>query len=213
MREINGAWFGLACAGEEIVATAVSSARERALAYLARSIPSGVKHRVVEEESDFAAKTIVMLSKLDSGNEQDKSYSLSAEYIAEPLAKVLKAAAAIPVGYVTSYGNIAKACNTEARIVGRVMATNPLYPIVPCHRVVGADLSLVGYRGKTDLPAMRAKLARLSKEARGFTEAREVLAGGRSLEVYPVEWVTRKAEKLLLKSSRQPTLFGRAKTP
>ncbi len=208
VNEMNGTWVGLACAGEEIVATAVSSAREKTLGYLARSLPSGVKHRVVEEESKFAAKTMAMLKRLNSGDEQDKEYSLSAEYVAEPIAKVLKAAAAIPIGYVTSYGNIAKVSDTQAREVGRVMASNPLFPIVPCHRVVGADFSLVGYGGKKSLPALRAKLARLSKEVRGFTEAKEVIANGRKLKVYPAEWVTRKAERVLSNPSHQPALFG-----
>ena len=86
-------------------------------------------------------------SELEAGREEHKSFSLAAEYVGEPLAGVLKVAAAIPLGYVTSYGNIAKASGAEARDVGKVMASNPLYPIVPCHRVVGADLSLVGYAG------------------------------------------------------------------
>jgi O6-methylguanine-DNA--protein-cysteine methyltransferase len=67
------------------------------------------------------------------------------------------------------------------------MATNPLYPIVPCHRVVGADFSLVGYGGRKNLPALQAKLARLSKEAKGFATEKEVLVNGRRLTVYPVE--------------------------
>ncbi len=213
MKEINGTWFGLASAGEQIVATAVSSGREGVLRFLTRSIPSGVKHRIVAGESGFAAKTMVMLSRLDSGDEQDKEYSLSADYVAEPLARVLKAAAAIPIGYVTSYGNIAKTADTEAKAVGRVMASNPLYPIVPCHRVVGADFSLVGYGGKRNLPALQAKLARLSREVRGFAKAKEITVNGRKLEVYPAEWVTRKAERVLLKPSRQRSLFEQARTP
>ena len=97
------------------------------------------------------------------------------------------ASAAIPLGYVTSYGNIAKAADAEARDIGQIMAANPLYPIVPCHRVVGADLSLVGYFGSKAPEALRAKLDRLSKEARGFEGEQDVIVEGRSLRVYPVE--------------------------
>ena len=52
------------------------------------------------------------------------------------------------------------------------MAGNPLYPIVPCHRVVGADMSLVGYGGKQTTGALTAKLSRLQAEARAQEERR-----------------------------------------
>jgi O-6-methylguanine DNA methyltransferase len=123
------------------------------------------------------------------------------------LAGVLKVAAAIPLGYVTSYGNIAKASNADARDVGQVMATNPLYPIVPCHRVVGADLSLVGYFGSKAPEALRAKLDRLSKEARGFKAEQDVLVEGRPLRVYPVEWAIDRAQKRGRADDRQRSLF------
>ncbi|MDR1476532.1 MAG: methylated-DNA--[protein]-cysteine S-methyltransferase [Rickettsiales bacterium] len=55
----------------------------------------------------------------------------------------------IPYGETRSYGEIAarignpKAC----RAVGMANNRNPISIIVPCHRVVGADGSLVGYGG------------------------------------------------------------------
>ncbi|MBT3272982.1 MAG: MGMT family protein, partial [Spirochaetales bacterium] len=89
---------------------------------------------------------IKLLGELERGKEERKSYSLS-PFLSGPQRRILTAAAAIPIGYVSTYGNIADAAGSEARAVGRAMATNPLYPIVPCHRVVGADMSLVGYGG------------------------------------------------------------------
>ena len=207
VKEVYRAWFGLAYVGEKILATAVSSTKEKAIRSLLGSIPVDAEHQVVEEGSEFAEKTILMLKELDSGNEESKNFSLATEYIPEHVARVLKAAATIPIGYVTSYGNIAKIADTEPKTVGRIMATNPLYPIVPCHRVVGADFSLVGYGGRKNLPALQAKLARLSKEAKGFVKEKEVLANGRKLIVYPVEYVIKRAEKLSFGSSRQRRLF------
>jgi O-6-methylguanine DNA methyltransferase len=207
-KKVGGSWFGLAYLGEEIMATAINSAKERTVRGLVKSIQSDGEFQIVEEASEFAEKTILMLKELDSGNEEHKSFSLAAEYVPEPLAKVLKAAAAIPIGYVTSYGTIAKTADTEPRIVGRIMATNPLYPIVPCHRVVGADFSLVGYGGKKNQPALRAKLARLRKEARGFTAKKEVPVNGKKLAVYPVENVITKAKKRGLDCSSQQRLFA-----
>jgi O-6-methylguanine DNA methyltransferase len=202
----------VACAGEGLVATTVSSTRARTLDGLRRSVPAGVEHRVAAEAaSDFALKTIALLVELEAGHEEHKAFSLAPEYVGEPLAGVLKAAAAVPVGYVTSYGDIAKASDAEARVVGRVMATNPLYPIVPCHRVVGANLSLVGYRGSRDPAALHAKLERLSKEARGFAAEKDVPVPGGPLRVYPVEWAIARAKAKAKAqepgADRQRTLF------
>lgn len=194
-REIDGAWFGLAYIGERIVATAVSSTKERTMRNLLGSIQPGVEHQIIEECSEFAEKTILMLKELESGNEEHKSFSLATEYIPQLIAKVLKVAAVIPIGYVASYGSIAKTADAESRDVGKIMATNPLYPIVPCHRVVGTDFSLVGYGGRKNMPALQAKLVRLKKEVRGFTIEKEVMINGKRLTVYPVELVIRKAKK------------------
>ncbi len=211
VKETDGKWFGLAYVREEIVATAISSAKEEAIRSLMKSIQFDVEHQIVEEGSKFAEKTITMLKELESGNEESKSFSLATEYVHDSVAKVLKAAAAIPIGYVASYGNIAKTADTEPRIVGRIMATNPLYPIVPCHRVVGTDFSLVGYGGRRNLPALQAKLARLNKEAKGFTTEKEILVNGKKLTAYPVEQVITKAKKRGLGFFHQQRLFDNGK--
>ena len=195
LRKVDTIWYGCAFTGEKILATTICSTREKSVKNLISEIPFNVDHHIIEEGSEFTEKTIMMLKKLDSGNEEDKSFSLATEYMPEPNAKVLAASAAIPIGYVTSYGNIAKAADTEAQTVRKIMATNPLYPIVPCHRVVGTDFSLVGYGGRKDTSALKAKLARLKKEAKGFTAEKELLVNGRKITVYPVERVIKKAER------------------
>jgi AraC family transcriptional regulator of adaptative response/methylated-DNA-[protein]-cysteine methyltransferase len=55
---------------------------------------------------------------------------------------------AIPYGNVRTYGQIAGDLGLPkaARAVGRACATNPTSVIIPCHRAVGGDGSLVGYR-------------------------------------------------------------------
>ena len=194
-KKVDGIWFGVAYTGERIVATALNSTRERVLKQLPGSFPAKARHQIVKGESDFAKKTILMLKELNAGNEESKSFALATEYLSEPTAEVLETAATIPLGYVASYGDIARTADTGPRVVGQVMATNPLYPIVPCHRVVGADFSLVGYGGRKDPKALQAKLARLSKEARGFTNKKSVIVNGKNLTVYPVEHAIKKAKK------------------
>jgi O-6-methylguanine DNA methyltransferase len=55
----------------------------------------------------------------------------------------------IPPGETTSYGAIAKGLGATgaARAVGLANGANPIAIIVPCHRVIGASGSLVGYGG------------------------------------------------------------------
>jgi O-6-methylguanine DNA methyltransferase len=206
-KEIAGRWFAVACAGESLVATTVSSSRGAAIAGLRRSLPPGARHEIAgEPRSEYVERMLGLLAELEAGDETHKAFSLAPE-VAAPLAGVLKVAAAVPLGYVTSYGEIAKAAGTEPKEVGGIMASNPLYPIVACHRVVGADLSLTGYRGSRGAEALQAKLARLSAEARGFTTERQVSVDGRSLRVYPVEWAIAKAAKRDAGRGRQGTLF------
>ena len=63
--------------------------------------------------------------------------------------KVWKALCTIPYGQTRSYGQIAaqignpKAC----RAVGGANNKNPVWIFIPCHRVIGANGSLVGFGG------------------------------------------------------------------
>src|SRR5207302_1259317 len=62
---------------------------------------------------------------------------------------VLEETQRIPSGQTRTYGWLAERVGRPraARAVGRVMATNPLPLVVPCHRVVGSNGSLTGYGG------------------------------------------------------------------
>jgi methylated-DNA-[protein]-cysteine S-methyltransferase len=55
----------------------------------------------------------------------------------------------IPYGATRTYGYVAKAVGEPggAQAVGAANGRNPLAIVVPCHRVIGADGSLVGFGG------------------------------------------------------------------
>ena len=55
----------------------------------------------------------------------------------------------IPAGETRSYGEIARAIGRPraVRAVGSANRVNPIPIVVPCHRVIGADGSLVGFGG------------------------------------------------------------------
>lgn len=63
-------------------------------------------------------------------------------------ARVWQYLRAVPAGETRSYSEIAAALGQPAatRAVARACATNPVAVTVPCHRAVGADGSLRGYR-------------------------------------------------------------------
>jgi len=58
----------------------------------------------------------------------------------------------IPYGTTISYGELARRLGNPnlTRAVGAANGANPVSIIVPCHRVIGADGSLVGYGGGVD---------------------------------------------------------------
>ncbi|CAN5816502.1 hypothetical protein BH11MYX2_BH11MYX2_03350 [soil metagenome] len=80
--------------------------------------------------------------------------------------KVWRALETIPFGETWSYGELAKRIGnpTASRAVGAANGQNPLWIIVPCHRVIGADGSLTGYAG-----GMTAKKWLLAHEQRQQT--------------------------------------------
>lgn len=73
--------------------------------------------------------------------------------------RVWAALRAIPYGETRSYKDIAEAIGHPKayRAVGMANNANPIFIIVPCHRVIGSDGSLTGYGG--GLPMKKALLS------------------------------------------------------
>ncbi len=63
--------------------------------------------------------------------------------------KALLLEATIPFGYISTYRELARACGNPlaTRAVARALSHNPLPLLIPCHRVIGSDGSLLGYQG------------------------------------------------------------------
>ena len=58
----------------------------------------------------------------------------------------------IPYAQVRTYGQIAQALGRPgaARAVGQACNRNPLWIVIPCHRVIGDNHTLTGYAGGLD---------------------------------------------------------------
>jgi methylated-DNA-[protein]-cysteine S-methyltransferase len=74
----------------------------------------------------------------------------------------------IPFGETTTYGALAQRLGNPrtVRAVGLANGRNPISIVVPCHRVIGADGSLVGFGGGLD--RKRALLAHEAEVTAGF---------------------------------------------
>lgn len=75
---------------------------------------------------------------------------------------VWRALCTIPYGQTRSYSDIARAIGSPkaVRAVGAANGANPVPIVVPCHRVIGAGGSLVGYGGGLPLKKRLLELER-----------------------------------------------------
>ena len=74
--------------------------------------------------------------------------------------RVWQALQQIPAGQTRRYGELAASLDSHARAVAGACARNPLGLLVPCHRVVGANQAMTGYRW-----GLERKVALLQAEA------------------------------------------------
>ena len=75
---------------------------------------------------------------------------------------VWKAMLEIPYGETRTYGQLAAAIGRPAasRAVGQAANRNPIWIVIPCHRIVGSNHSLTGYAGGL---SMKRSLLELEK--------------------------------------------------
>lgn len=72
----------------------------------------------------------------------------------------------IPYGETWSYSDIATVINkpSAVRAVGAAIGANPAMIVVPCHRVIGKNGKLTGFRGGLELKRYLLRLESLDKE-------------------------------------------------
>jgi methylated-DNA-[protein]-cysteine S-methyltransferase len=90
--------------------------------------------------------------ELDSyfaGRRRTFDLSLDLQGTTDFTSRVLHELALVPYGATATYGELARRVGRPkaARAVGMVMNRNPIPIVLPCHRIVGASGSLVGYAG------------------------------------------------------------------
>ena len=189
IEKANQMWFGVALKGESVMATNFASTKEKLLDGLKASIPSSSLTEA-PRKTELAEKVIEALESVYDGKEPSRSFMFAKDQLPKYTWRILEAVCKVPVGYVTSYGEVSKAMGGSPRAVGQIMARNPFAPLCPCHRVVRSDFTLGGYGGGLDV-----KLAFLKREKRGYNSENEIALNGRKLKVFPVERAIKKAEE------------------
>lgn len=119
---------------------------------------------LIEKETPLIKTAALQLNEYFEGKRKEFELPLSLNGT-DFQRSVWKALQSIPYGETRSYKQIAQqAGNGKAcRAVGMANHRNPVMIVVPCHRVIGADGSMVGYGGGLD---MKEFLLRLEKETR-----------------------------------------------
>ena len=189
IEKAEGVWYGVAFKDEEVYGTTFTSTEKNALRSLGESVHQDVSGQQLKP-TQFAKKVIALLKDMYDGKNVDQNLTLKSERLSKYAMKVIDAVSKVPTGYVTSYGEVAKAVGGGPRAVGQIMARNPFAPVCPCHRVLRSDLTLGGYGGGLDV-----KLAFLKREKRGYKSEKEIPLNGKKLRVFPVELAIRKAEE------------------
>lgn len=96
-------------------------------------------------------------------NGEKESFQATLDLIGTPFQlQVWQALQQIPYGQTCAYIDIANRINNPraVRAVGLAIGANPVAVIVPCHRVIGKNGRLVGYRGGLD---MKKKLLQIEQ--------------------------------------------------
>ncbi len=85
----------------------------------------------------------------------------------------------IPYSATATYGDLARRLgNTKlVRAVGGANAANPIAIVIPCHRVVGADGTLVGYGGGLELKQALLELEGARSGSQATAEQRRLPFG------------------------------------
>jgi O-6-methylguanine DNA methyltransferase len=185
-QNIDQTWFAIALNNQQVVTSSFGANQQTAIKNVLGNIPLNCAFQIFHEPTTSVKQALEILRCIYDGKDIIPKFSLATNHLPAYTKKVLKTTSTIPIGYVTSYGEIAKAVGGGPRAVGNVMASNPFAPIIPCHRVVRADFSLGGYGF-----GLKTKIDLLGREKRGFSFSKEVDVYGRRFMIFPVEQVLR----------------------
>jgi methylated-DNA-[protein]-cysteine S-methyltransferase len=140
--ETEQGWIGLAFSEHGLRATTLPRrTKEQAVREL---LDMGASDPMPEREMADIPERIAALA---SGQSENLAMHIDWNGISGFRRRVMELCISIPHGETRTYKWLAEEAGSPraARAAGRVMATNPLPIVVPCHRVIGSDGGLHGY--------------------------------------------------------------------
>jgi AraC family transcriptional regulator of adaptative response/methylated-DNA-[protein]-cysteine methyltransferase len=140
-----------------LCAVLMASTREQAETELQKLFPAAELHA----NPDLAPMLDQVLSQL---TEHPAALDLPLDLRATAFQmRVWEALRTIPRGQTRTYAQLAKEIGQPpaVRAVARACATNPAAVVIPCHRVIGSDGTLTGYRWGVE---RKQKLLELERE-------------------------------------------------
>ena len=183
-QNIEDTWFAIALNQQQIITSSFGADHQTTIKNVLCKVPFNMAFQIFHEPVPSAKNILMTLKRVYDGKKVEANLSLATTHLPIYTKKVLKTTESIPLGYVTSYGAIAKAAGGGPRAVGNIMASNPFAPIVPCHRVVRSDFTLGGYGF-----GLKIKIQLLGREKRGFSSSKTIEVNDKQLTVFPVEYV------------------------
>ena len=195
-QNIENTWFAIAVNQQQIITSSFGPDQQTTIKNVLSNVPFNMAFQAFHEPVPSAKNVLKTLKRVYDGKKVDENLSLATAQLPAYTKKVLKTTEAIPLGYVTSYGAIAKAVGGGPRAVGNIMASNPFAPIVPCHRVVRSDFTLGGYGF-----GLKNKIQLLSREKQGFSSSKIIEVNDEHLRVFPVEYVLKNCAQTILRKS------------
>jgi len=181
VQKVEDLWCGAALESDKIFTTTFAFSEKNAFESLLKELPYNMDFQAAQKRNALADEIVRAIKAVYDGRDFSFSFRFAMEHLSEYYQRVLKLTSLIPTGYVTIYSALAKAAGGSPRSVGRVMATNPFAPLVPCHRVVTTNMTLGGYGG-----GLKTKWNILQKENRNYSEVIEAEIDGKPLKLIPI---------------------------
>jgi methylated-DNA-[protein]-cysteine S-methyltransferase len=188
-QKLDDLWCAAAMKDDKILAASWSSNEQTILKQMLESVPADEPFQVAEKPSPLAEKVLKTVRLMIEGKDVALNFKYEMAHLPKYTQRVLGFLTQVPVGYVTTYGALAKVAGGGARAVGNVMASNPLAPLIPCHRVVRSNYTIGGYGGEVVGPGISMKLTLLQRENRRYKEPTKIKVDGTSLQLFPASFV------------------------
>ncbi len=138
-------WVGLAWSSQGLALITPLAATDATARQWLDALSAGPRPTTIESATEPVA---VALAAYFTGDPLPYHGPLDLTGLSPFTQRVLAEVRHIPHGETRTYGWLARRVGRPqaARAAGRAIGANPLAPLIPCHRVVGANGRLTGYR-------------------------------------------------------------------